>query len=135
MKAQVLSRHLQPVFIVRCARNGSVPAQLTQKNQFPDVWSGTESRSRSLFTKPFPGSPRLRLGPDVPYFYSFVARSGLKGRTIRKVMGGGGGDGGFSACMIIFFSPTGCAGIFFAGETFLQEFFLRQILLCMLFTN
>ena len=28
--------------------------------------------------KPSLGSPRLRLGPNVPYLYSFVARSGLK---------------------------------------------------------
>ena len=27
------------------------------KNQFPDVWSGTKSRSRSLFTKSLPGLP------------------------------------------------------------------------------
>ena len=46
------------------------------KNQFPDVRSGTKSRSRSLFTKTLPGSPRLRLGPRVPYLYSFVGRSG-----------------------------------------------------------
>ena len=33
---------------------------------------------RAVFLpKPSPGSPRLRLGPDVPYLDSFVARSGL----------------------------------------------------------
>ena len=31
-----------------------------------------------FFPKPSPGCPRLRLGPDVPYLYSFVACSGLK---------------------------------------------------------
>ena len=45
-----------------------------------------------------------------------------KGRTIRKVMGGGGGWGIFSL-HDYFFWPTACAGIFFAGETPLQEFF------------
>ena len=39
--------------------------------------------------------------------------------------GGGGGDGGFSACTIFFFSPTARAGIFFACETPLQEFFFQ----------
>ena len=33
---------------------------------------------RAVFTKPSPSSLRFRLGPDVPYLYSFVARSGLK---------------------------------------------------------
>ena len=63
----------------------------------------------------------------------------LQGRTIRKVMGGGGGGGGrgiFSShdC---FFSPSACAGIFFAGETLRTNFFFffRQILLCLSFTN
>ena len=34
---------------------------------------------RAVFIpKPFPGSPRIRLGPGFPSLYSFVARSGLK---------------------------------------------------------
>ena len=37
---------------------------------------------------------------------------GTMGRTIRKVMGGGGG---FSARTNFFFSPTACGGIFFSG--------------------
>ena len=41
-----------------------------------------------------------------------VAR-GIKGQTIRKVMGGGGGEGEFSACTNIFFLLTACTGIFF----------------------
>ena len=40
---------------------------------------------------------------------SFWPRSGCgflaKGRTIRKEMGGGGGDGEFSACTNFFFRP------------------------------
>ena len=45
-----------------------------------------------------------------------------KGRTIRKVMGGGGGRGIFSS-HDFFFSPSACAGIFFAGETLYTNFF------------
>ena len=45
-----------------------------------------------------------------------------KGRTIRKVMGAGGGE--FSACTI-FFSLTACAGIFFFRSTPLHEFFFQ----------
>ena len=50
-----------------------------------------------------------------------------KGRTIRKVKGGGGGWGIFS-WYDFFFSRTACAGIFFPGETPCTNFF-RQILL------
>ena len=54
----------------------------------------------------------------------------FKGRTIRKVMGGGGGGRGeFSACTNFFFLLTACAGIFFSGETLCTNFFFRQILL------
>ena len=44
-----------------------------------------------------------------------------KGRTIRKVMGGGG-EGDFQLARF-FFSPSACAGIFFAGETLCTNFF------------
>ena len=36
-----------------------------------------------------------------------------------------GGGGGFSACTIFFFSPSACAGIFFAGETLCTNFFFQ----------
>ena len=49
----------------------------------------------------------------------------LKGRTIRKVMGGGGG-GNFRLARI-FFSLLACAGIFFAGETLCTNFFQTNI--------
>ena len=46
-----------------------------------------------------------------------------KGRTIRKVMGGGGGE--FSACTNFFFSLTACAGIFFSGEPLCTNFLFQ----------
>ena len=50
----------------------------------------------------------------------------IKGRTIRKVMGG---VGNFQLARI-FFSLTACAGIFFSGEPLCTNFFFfRQILL------
>ena len=45
----------------------------------------------------------------------------FKGRTIRKVMGGGEGD--FQLARFFLFSPSACAGIFFAGETLCTIFF------------
>ena len=51
-----------------------------------------------------------------------------KGRTIRKVMGGGGVVGNFQLARI-FFSLTACAGIFFSGEPLCTNVFFRQILL------
>ena len=50
-----------------------------------------------------------------------------KGRTIRKVMGGGGG-GEFSVCTNFFFAHCLCR-IFFFSWTPLHNFFFRQILL------
>ena len=58
----------------------------------------------------------------------FISLIMHKGRTIRKVMGGGGGWGIFSLYEF-FFSRTACAGIFFPGETPCTNFFFRQILL------
>ena len=58
----------------------------------------------------------------------------LQGRTIRKVMGGGGGEGDFQLVRF-FFSPTASAGIFFAGKTLCTNFFFRQRLLCLSFSN
>ena len=46
-----------------------------------------------------------------------------KGRTIRKVMGGGG-EGDFKLAQF-FFSPSACAGIFFAGKTLCTNFFFQ----------
>ena len=51
--------------------------------------------------------------------------AGCKGRTIRKVMGGGGGRGIFSLHEF-FFLPTACAGIFFSGETLCTNFFFSD---------
>ena len=51
-----------------------------------------------------------------------------KGRTIRKVMGGGGGEGDFQLARF-FFSPSACAGIFFAGETLCTNFFFQRNIL------
>ena len=48
-----------------------------------------------------------------------------KGRTIRKVMGGGGGVGDLQLVRF-FFSRTACAGIFFPGETPCTNFFLDK---------
>ena len=45
-----------------------------------------------------------------------------KGRTIRKVMGGGGGWGIFSL-QEFFFSLSACAGIFFSVDTLCTNFF------------
>ena len=54
----------------------------------------------------------------------------IKGRTIRKVIGGGEGRGGeFSACTNFFFLLTACAGIFFQVKPSARIFFFRQILL------
>ena len=60
-----------------------------------------------------------------------VGAASTKGRTIRKVMGGGRG---IFSLHDFFFSPSPCAGIFFAGETLCTNFFFRQILLCLSFT-
>ena len=64
----------------------------------------------------FPVTSQLRSPPQ-----------GSKGRTIRKVMGGGGGgEGGGRGIFSLhdfFFSPTACAGIFFAGESLCMNFF------------
>ena len=81
MKAQVLSRRFHHVFIVVSAvpeMDQLIPARLTKKINF--LMFGVELKVvRAVFLrKPSLGSPRLRLGPDVPYMYSFVARSGLK---------------------------------------------------------
>ena len=47
-----------------------------------------------------------------------------KGRTIRKVMGAGGGGGeDFQLARICFFSLTASAGIFFLGEPLYTNFF------------
>ena len=54
-----------------------------------------------------------------------------KGRTVRKVMGG---MGDFQLARLFVFAHCLCRN-FFAGETPLQEFFFRQILLYMSFTN
>ena len=43
-----------------------------------------------------------------------LSLKGSKGRTIRKVMGGGGGERGFSTCTIFFLRPL-----------LVQEFFLQ----------
>ena len=45
----------------------------------------------------------------------------------------GRGEGDFQLARF-FFSPSPCAGIFFAGETLCTNFFFRQILLCLSFT-
>ena len=45
-----------------------------------------------------------------------------KGRTIRKVMGGGRG---IFSLHEFFFLPTACAGIFFSGETLCTNFFFQ----------
>ena len=45
----------------------------------------------------------------------------FKGRTIRKVIGG---EGDFQLARF-FFSPSACAGIFFAGETLCTNFFFQ----------
>ena len=52
-----------------------------------------------------------------------------KGRTIRKVMGGGGEGWGIFSLHEFFFPLTACAGIFFSGEPLCTNFFFRQILL------
>ena len=44
-----------------------------------------------------------------------------KGRTIRKVMGGGGGE--FSACTNFFFAHCFCRNFFFLGEPLCTNFF------------
>ena len=60
----------------------------------------------------------------------------IKGRTIRKVMGGGGGGRGiFSSHDFFFFSPSACAGIFLQVKLSALIFFFREILLCLSFTN
>ena len=48
--------------------------------------------------------------------------SSYKGRTIRKVMGGGVGN--FQLARI-FFSLIACAGIFFSGEPLHMNFFFQ----------
>ena len=50
-----------------------------------------------------------------------------KGRTIRKVMGAGGGE--FSACTNFFFRSLLMQGFFFSGQPLCTNFFFRQILL------
>ena len=45
----------------------------------------------------------------------------IKGRTIRKVMGGGVGN--FQLARIFFFSLTACAGMFLPGEPLCTNFF------------
>ena len=55
-----------------------------QKNQFPDVWSRTKLKVvRAVFLpKPSPGSPRLRVGPDVDLPTSRASKAELGGRKI-----------------------------------------------------
>ena len=63
---------------------------------------------------------------DVSLLYPGLAS---KGRTIRKVKGGGGGVGVGDFQLVrffFFFWRTACAGIFFPGETPCTNFF-RQI--------
>ena len=68
------------------------------------------------------------MNSEMAYLNEASPCSLLKGRTIRKVMGGGGGWGIFSLYEF-FFSRTACAGIFFPGEFPCTNFFFRQILL------
>ena len=52
-----------------------------------------------------------------------------KGRTIRKVMGGGGGEGNFQLARIFFFCPLLVQEFFFQAKHSARIFFFRQILL------
>ena len=60
------------------------------------------------------------------YMRSKDAQCNTKGRTIRKVMGGGWG---IFSLHEFFFSLTACAGIFFQVNPSARIFFFRQILL------
>ena len=61
------------------------------------------------------------LPPPPPKSYMRTS-SDNKGRTIRKVMGGRG----IFSLHDFFFSPSACAGIFFAGETLCTNFFFSD---------
>ena len=52
-----------------------------------------------------------------------------KGRTIRKVMGGGGGEGNFQLARIFFFCSLPVQEFFFRVKPSARIFFFRQILL------
>ena len=65
---------------------------------------------------------------------SYIFNEYHKGRTIRKVMGGGGG-GEFSARTIVFFRPLLVQEFYLQVKPSARFFFFRQILLCLSFTN
>ena len=67
---------------------------------------------------------------DPPFFIIiiFYIFNITKGRTIRKVMGGGGGgEGNFQVARIFFFAHRLCRNFFFQVNPLHEFFFFRQI--------
>ena len=73
--------------------------------------------------------PRALLGQQPPLTVVRQLTSQHKGRTIRKVMGGGGGVGDFQLVRIFFFAHCLCRNFFFQVKPPARIFFFRQILL------